>query len=160
MSVLDPMRREPDSDLAVRYRTVRGVSERLAAPLSPEDACAQSMPDASPAKWHLAHTTWFFETFLLETGQPGLPGRPPGAFRLICSIPTMNSVLASGCRRDRAGTADSRPSVGEVLCLSASHVDDADGERWMRGRKPADPEFSALDRSRDCITNSSIRNCC
>jgi ergothioneine biosynthesis protein EgtB len=48
-----------------RYREVRAHTERLAANLSPEDQCVQSMPDASPAKWHRAHTTWFFEQFVL-----------------------------------------------------------------------------------------------
>lgn len=48
------------------YRTVRGETERRAAPLSPEDQVVQSMPDASPTKWHRAHTTWFFEQFLLQ----------------------------------------------------------------------------------------------
>jgi len=53
------------------YRTVRQLTETLAAPLSPEDQAIQSMDDASPTKWHRAHVTWFFETFLLQPHQPG-----------------------------------------------------------------------------------------
>ena len=49
-----------------RFLAIRAFSETLAAPLSAEDQTVQSMPDVSPTKWHLAHTTWFFETFALK----------------------------------------------------------------------------------------------
>jgi ergothioneine biosynthesis protein EgtB len=53
------------TSLLQRFETIRAHTEALAAPLSPEDQCVQSMPDASPAKWHRAHVTWFFEEFVL-----------------------------------------------------------------------------------------------
>ncbi|MDB5352108.1 MAG: hypothetical protein JWN86_3355 [Planctomycetota bacterium] len=58
-------RRSPD-----RFVAVRGLTESLASPLSAEDCVIQSMPDSSPVKWHLAHTTWFFETFILREHAP------------------------------------------------------------------------------------------
>ncbi|GAB3296529.1 ergothioneine biosynthesis protein EgtB [Epidermidibacterium keratini] len=56
--------------LRERYRAVRRYTEKLAAPLSPEDQTVQSMPDVSPTKWHRAHVTWFFETFVLAGAEP------------------------------------------------------------------------------------------
>jgi ergothioneine biosynthesis protein EgtB len=60
----------PNEDLARRLFTVRRHSQVLAGPLTAEDRCVQAMPDASPTKWHLAHTTWFFETFVLRPFAP------------------------------------------------------------------------------------------
>src|SRR3954467_1182833 len=56
----------PAVALASRFKQVRQQTEALVRPLSAEDCALQSMPDASPAKWHLAHTTWFFETSVLS----------------------------------------------------------------------------------------------
>jgi ergothioneine biosynthesis protein EgtB len=96
--------------LGDRYRATRSCTEALAATLSPEDMTIQSMPDASPVKWHLAHTTWFFEQFVLGAlDRPALPLHPDYAF-------LFNSYYdAVGDRhpRDRRGML-SRPSVGEV----------------------------------------------
>lgn len=57
--------------LAARYREVRAATEALCEPLATEDYCVQSMPDVSPAKWHIAHVSWFFETFLLKPFRSG-----------------------------------------------------------------------------------------
>ena len=73
--------------LAARYREVRESTVRLAAPLAAEDQVVQSMPDASPTKWHLAHTTWFFETFVLAPLRARATGRSTRATR-TCSTPT------------------------------------------------------------------------
>lgn len=62
--------------LLTRFRDIRRATERLCEPLEPDDYLLQSMPDASPVKWHLAHTAWFFETFLLI---PHLPDYVPFA---------------------------------------------------------------------------------
>ncbi|HEY5347705.1 MAG TPA: DinB family protein, partial [Rhizomicrobium sp.] len=66
-------RADQNSTLAARYADIRHHSEQLAAKLSPEDCQIQSMPDASPVKWHLAHTSWFFETVILS----GIAGYKP-----------------------------------------------------------------------------------
>ena len=92
------------------FLTVRNETERRAAPLSPEDQQIQSMPDASPAKWHRAHTTWFWEQFLLGEHAPGYrPFHPDFAF-------LFNSYYVSaGPRHARGHRGDiTRPSAGEV----------------------------------------------
>jgi ergothioneine biosynthesis protein EgtB len=64
-------------DLSIRYQQVRAATEALAAELTEEDQCVQSMPDASPAKWHRAHVTWFFEQFVLMPHVPGYQAFDP-----------------------------------------------------------------------------------
>jgi ergothioneine biosynthesis protein EgtB len=70
------------SALAHRYEQVRSFTLALAQPLTDEDCQVQSMPDASPTKWHLAHVTWFFETFILERFEPGFRAFEP-MFRML-----------------------------------------------------------------------------
>ncbi|MDE0878422.1 MAG: ergothioneine biosynthesis protein EgtB [Sphingomonas bacterium] len=109
-----------DAGLADRFADVRALSLALAEPLSDADATVQSMPDASPAKWHLAHTTWFFETFVLRDHVDGYrkhDERWPFLF---------NSYYeAEGKRhaRDRRGMV-TRPTLDEVRAYRA-HVDAA-----------------------------------
>ena len=74
--------RAHEASLSDRYRKVRAATEALAAVLSDEDCAIQSMPDASPVKWHLAHTSWFFETFLLDAALAGYRSYDP-AFRIL-----------------------------------------------------------------------------
>ena len=59
------------ADLSTRFGEVRCFTDALARPLSAEDQTVQTMPDVSPTKWHRAHTTWFFETFVLGPHVPG-----------------------------------------------------------------------------------------
>jgi ergothioneine biosynthesis protein EgtB len=106
--------------LARRYRAVRDGTEGLCAPLSAEDCAAQSMTEASPTKWHLAHTTWFFETFILEPHQPGF--RPyADTFRVLFN--SYYNGIGEQHPRPARGLL-TRPALDEVYAYRA-HVDDA-----------------------------------
>ena len=99
------------ADLQQRFDAVRRRSVNLSEPLSEEDCCAQSMPDASPVKWHLAHTTWFFETFILERYEPGFVPHHP-AFRMLYNS-YYNGIGEKHARSQRGLVT--RPSFDEVL---------------------------------------------
>src|ERR1044072_9409969 len=97
---------------------MRRTTLRLAAPLSAEDCVLQSMPDASPVKWHLAHSTWFFETFILEPSVPGYRLFHP-LFRLLFS--SHYAGVGPRLPRPECGFL-SRPPLVEVLAYR-EHVD-------------------------------------
>jgi dimethylhistidine N-methyltransferase len=125
--------------LLQRYRHVRAHSQRLAKPLSPEDRLAQSMPDCSPTKWHLAHTTWFFETFVLEpNAQDYAPFDP--AFGYL-----FNSYYeALGARHPRpARGLITRPSSREVTAYR-DHVDGEMERLLARGVSPETRDLVVL----------------
>ena len=129
-----------------RFEQVRGSSLELAAPLSAEDQCIQSTPDASPTKWHLAHTTWFFETVLLQPHAPGyrvfdprfqflfnsyyeaLGPRHPRPQRGLLTRPSLDQVHAYRRHVDRAvlellqaaGT-EAWPTIEPILTLGLHH---------------------------------------
>jgi ergothioneine biosynthesis protein EgtB len=122
--------------LSARYAAVRARSQALAAPLSAEDQQVQSMPDVSPTKWHLAHVTWFFETFLLK---PCLDGYAPldEAFHYL-----FNSYYeAEGPRQPRPERGlITRPGAAEVAAYRA-HVDRAMGRLL---ESPVSPRVAEL----------------
>ncbi|OYX66958.1 MAG: hypothetical protein B7Y88_03785 [Sphingomonadales bacterium 32-64-17] len=130
----------PDSTLAERYRATRALTEALLDPLSEADATIQSMPDASPAKWHAAHVTWFWETFLLRDHLAGYElfnERWPFLFnsyyeaegerllrkrRGMLSRPTLAEILE--WRTDVDATMEGlfdRPECADLIELGLSH---------------------------------------
>jgi ergothioneine biosynthesis protein EgtB len=106
--------------LAARYSATRRLSEALVAPLSEADATLQSMEDASPAKWHLAHTTWFFETFLLRDR---LPGYRLHDERWAFLFNSYYEGEGERIARSRRGML-SRPTLQEIVAWRR-HVDEA-----------------------------------
>jgi ergothioneine biosynthesis protein EgtB len=124
------------TDRAALCRRLLAVRERslaLAAPLSAEDQCVQSMPDASPAKWHLAHTTWFFEAMVLG---PLAPGYRPVDPRYAMLFNSYYEALGPRHPRPQRGLL-TRPSVVEVGAYRAAvdaalarFVEQADDDTW------------------------------
>jgi ergothioneine biosynthesis protein EgtB len=107
------------TSMSDRYRAVRRATEALCEPLEVEDFVIQSMPDASPAKWHLAHTSWFFETFVLAAHVPGYRPFHPQFAVLFNSY--YNAVGPRWPRPVRGLL--SRPTVAEVFRYRA-HVNE------------------------------------
>jgi ergothioneine biosynthesis protein EgtB len=97
--------------LADTYRAVRARSAELAAQLSAEDCCVQSMPEASPTKWHLAHTAWFFETFALEPHEAGFKPFDP-TFRVLFN--SYYNTVGEKHPRPQRGLL-TRPALDDVL---------------------------------------------
>jgi ergothioneine biosynthesis protein EgtB len=131
-------RPEPNP-IAARYAAVRRLSLDIAAPLSDADACVQPHPDASPAKWHLAHTTWFFETFLLRDHVAGYRlhdeswaylfnsyyegegQRHPRAERGLISRPSLDEVRAWREAVDAAMLAAMDDLPADLVALGLNH---------------------------------------
>src|SRR5689334_4603790 len=106
--------------LIALYRDVRGTTERLTTPLEPEDFVVQTMQDVSPTKWHLAHTSWFFETFILR---PHVQGYKPIDERYAYLFNSYYHAAGDRHPQMRRGHL-SRPTVKEVFAYRR-HVDAA-----------------------------------
>jgi ergothioneine biosynthesis protein EgtB len=118
--------------LLERYLDIRRATERLCEPLAVEDYVVQAMPDASPAKWHLAHVTWFFETFMLRHH----PDYRPLDDRYAVLFNSYYNGVGPQFERMARGTL-SRPTVTEVVAYRA-HVDKAMTAVLEGGDHPAD----------------------
>jgi ergothioneine biosynthesis protein EgtB len=106
------------SSILTDYAVIRATTEKLCEPLSPEDATVQSMPEASPAKWHLAHTTWFFETFALSAA--GREYRPYRDEYRVLFNSYYNAIGEQHSRPERG--LITRPGLEEVMQYR-HHVD-------------------------------------
>lgn len=173
-------RRENPAALLDAYRAVRSDSETLCAPLAVEDYVVQAMPDVSPPKWHLAHTTWFFETFLL------IPYLKPyrlfherygylfnsyyetvGAFfprpqRGLLTRPTVDEVYRYRAHVDEAMAelltappASQRDEIAARLALGLNHEQQHQellltDIKYNFGINPLRPEYSAAKHTQTC----------
>lgn len=130
-------REPPHAPVADAFHAVRSRTQALAAPLSAEDACVQSMPDASPTKWHLAHTSWFFERFILSARAPDYRVFNERFDYLFNSYYYTAGQMHA---RPQRGLV-TRPSLAEVLDYR-SHVDA--GIQSLLEREQGDEELAFL----------------
>ncbi len=122
-----------EHELLERYRRIRARSERFVEFLEPEDCVIQSMSDVSPSRWHLAHTTWFFETFVLSKATEGY-AQFGAQFEYLFN--SYYHAVGAQFPRSRRGLL-SRPTVREVLDYRA-HVDRGVEQLLRRGSSDAD----------------------
>jgi ergothioneine biosynthesis protein EgtB len=118
-------------DIAARFRAARAKTLHIVEPLTPEDMMVQSSPEASPAKWHLAHTSWFFESFVLREFVSGYKVFDPDFAWLFNSY--YQSFAAFPDKRLRASF--SRPGLEEILCYRR-HVDEGIEQLLESGTDP------------------------
>jgi ergothioneine biosynthesis protein EgtB len=174
--------RESAEELAEHYRAVRAFTEYLCEPLVTEDYVVQSMPDASPAKWHLAHTSWFFETFVLKAERPDyISAHPeyaylfnsyynavgpmyPRAARGMISRPSVKEVYSYRGEIDRQmqellQTGEERRRALEVIIILGIHHEQQHQEliltdlKHMFGRNPLHPVY----RKREAVLATEVR---
>ena len=117
MTVADSLHKRQES-VAARFQAVRQHTRRICSTLQPEDCVIQSMPDVSPIRWHLAHTTWFFETFVLKSFADYQSLFPKYEFLFN----SYYNAVGEQFPRDRRGLL-SRPTVSEVLAYR-QQIDD------------------------------------
>ena len=127
------------SELLETFRDVRATTRELASPLSDADATVQSMPDASPAKWHLAHTTWFFEAMILTPAADGYRVFDPDYNFLFNSY---YETVGDRQPRPRRGMI-TRPTLDDVLAYRA-HVDAAMEQLLREGCTPDQARLAEL----------------
>lgn len=133
-----PLPAERHEILAKRFARVRSFTEQIASPLSPEDCAIQSMPDVSPTRWHLAHTTWFFETFVLCQSA----GYEPFNSDFQYLFNSYYNAVGQQFPRDQRGLI-SRPGLADVMAYR-THVDRQMVELVNRGVDAATAEVIEL----------------